>query len=85
MNMMDPKIREAASQEARAHRVDMYADWMAHDADGLTFTIAHPANVPFPHATAVLAEARRLVALTLHRIDLAIEADKTAHAAQEQV
>jgi hypothetical protein len=84
VNAVDQQLRRAASQEARAHRVEMYADWIAHDADGLAFAIAHPGNLPFPHSTAILAEARALVALTLSRLDRAIEADRAAHAQQDQ-
>ncbi|KRR21878.1 hypothetical protein [Bradyrhizobium retamae] len=84
MNAVDQQLREAASQEARARRVEMYADWLAHDADGLAFALAYPKERPFPHSTAILAEARGLVVLTLSRIDLAIEADRAAHASQEQ-
>jgi len=83
MTAVDPKLREAASQEARARRVEMYADWLAHDADGLAFALAYPANVPFPHSTAILAEVRALVALTLSRLEKAIETDRAAHAQQE--
>ena len=67
----------------RATRVEMYLDWLAHDVDGLTFNLTHPANQPFPRSTTILAEARELVALTLSRIDLAIERDKQAHAEKE--
>jgi hypothetical protein len=83
MNAVDQQLRQAASQEARAHRVEMYADWLTHDADGLAFALAYPKDRPFPHSTAILAEARALVALTLSRIDRAIEADKQAHSEQE--
>lgn len=83
MNVVDQQLREAASQEARAHRVEMYADWIAHDADGLAFALTHPRGMPFPNSTAILAEAREQVALTLSRIDRAIQADRDAHAEQE--
>lgn len=75
MNISDPHLR----QEARAIRIAMYADWLAHDADGLTFNLAYPGAEPLADATAVLAEAREKVALALARIDQAIERDKQVH------
>jgi hypothetical protein len=83
MNAVNQQLRDAASQRARARRVEMYADWLAHDADGLAFALVYPKDRPFPHSTAILAEARALVALALSRLDLAIEADKHAHSEQE--
>lgn len=79
MNMADPQLREVARQQARATRIAMYADWIAHDADGLAFNLSHPAAEPLADATAILAEARERVALALARIDQAIEWDKQAH------
>ena len=71
--------RDSLSPErdaARAIRVEMYADWLIHDVDGLTFNITHPTASPFPRSTAILAETRKLVALALARIDRAIELDR---------
>jgi hypothetical protein len=65
-------------ETARATRLEMYADWLAHDADGIAFNLANPE--PFTGSTAILAEARALVALALSRIDIAIERDKASHA-----
>lgn len=83
MNAVDQQLRQAARERDRAHRVEMYADWLAHDADGLAFNLTNPAGQPLDHATAILAEARAKLALALHRVDRAIEADKAAHAQQE--
>lgn len=69
----------STASASRATRIEMYADWLAHDADGLAFNLANPAGQPIEHATAILAEARASLALALHRIDLAIEADKAAN------
>jgi hypothetical protein len=34
----------------RIIRVDMYADWLDHDADGLIFNLANPSDQPIPNA-----------------------------------
>ena len=72
----------ASKETHRATRVDMYADWLAHDADGLAFNITHPAE-PIDGATAILAGARAKLAWALEQIDQAIKADNQAHAEQE--
>jgi hypothetical protein len=79
MNHVDSQLREAARANARATRVAMYEDWLAHDADGLAFNLTHPIGEQLPDATAILAEAREKVTLALGRIDQAIERDKQAH------
>lgn len=71
------------AEEARATRIEIYADWIAHDVDGLTFNISHPAARPIEGATVILAEARAKVALALGKLDQAIATDKAAHAAAE--
>jgi hypothetical protein len=58
----------------------MYADWLAHDADGLAFNISHPAAQPVPGATAILANARAKLAWAIEQIDQAIRADSEAAA-----
>jgi hypothetical protein len=73
----------STASASRATRVEMYADWLAHDADGLAFNLANPAGQALPGATAILADAREKVALALSRIDRAIEADRQAHSEQE--
>jgi hypothetical protein len=67
----------------RASRVEMYADWIAHDADGLAFNVNHPAE-SIDGATAILAGARAKLAWALEQIDQAIAADRAAHAATEK-
>lgn len=73
----------ASKETHRATRVDMYADWLAHDADGLAFNITHPAE-PIEGATTILAGARAKLAWALEQIDHAIAADRAAHADQEK-
>ena len=77
------KGTRSTASASRATRVEMYADWLAHDADGLAHNLACPTGQPIEGATTILAEARANLALALHRIDLAIEADKAANANQE--
>jgi hypothetical protein len=77
MNHVDQQLREEARKQAREQRIDLYARWLADDADGLAFNLTHPAGQPI--ATAILAEAREKVALALGRIDQAIAKDKEAH------
>lgn len=67
----------------RATRVELYADWLAHDADGLAFNLTNPAGQPIAGATSTLAAARAKLALALHKIDLAIQADRDAHSETE--
>jgi hypothetical protein len=68
----------------RATRVEMYVDWLAHDADGLAFNIANPAAAPrIPGATAILASARDKLRIALEQIDNAIAADRAANAEKE--
>lgn len=64
--------------EHRAQRLDIYAQWLADDVDGITFNLANnPEGQPV--ATAILADARERVALALSRLDRAIEADRASH------
>lgn len=72
-----------AKELARETRVEMYADWIAHDVDGLTFNLANPAGHPIENASVILAEVRANLALCLGRIDIAIAADNAAHRNQE--
>ena len=76
MNTHDPQLHEAARQQARASRLELYADWIVHDVDGLTFQLN---GLPPSISTAVLADARAHVALALSRLDAAIERDRKAH------
>lgn len=79
MNAVDPQLsRSLASERARATRAEMYADWIAHDCDGLAAALTMPSV--FPETAATLAEARGRVALALHHIDRAIEREKQAQA-----
>lgn len=84
MNAIDAQLREAARHEARAKRIALYADWLAHDCDGLAFNLSYPPGDAPADATAVLADARERVALALAFIDQAIAADKQAHQEQER-
>ena len=68
---------------SRATRIEMYADWIAHDADGLAFNLTNPAAPPIEGATAILAEARALVTRALEQIDQAIATDREAHREKE--
>lgn len=79
MSTLANEVIDELRTDARATRAEMYADWLAHDADGLSAALTVP--TVFPHSTAVLTEARDLVALALHRINLAIE---RANKANEQ-
>jgi hypothetical protein len=69
----------------RADRIELYADWLAHDADGLAFNIAHPADTPIPNATTTLANARAKLAWALEQLDQAIAADSRAHASEQEI
>lgn len=69
--------RCAVAAKARETRLDVYTKWLADDVDGITYALAHPVGQPI--ATAVLAEARATVALTLSRLDQAIAQDRAAH------
>jgi hypothetical protein len=62
----------------RVIRIDMYADWLDHDADGLIFNLANPSDQPIPNATVVLAHAREKITGALNRIEQAMEADRLA-------
>jgi hypothetical protein len=71
-------------QDKRSHRVsriEMYADWLHHDADGLAFNLTMPRIAE--GATADLAAARAKVAGALELIDNAIAADRAAHREKE--
>lgn len=70
-------MSEAARLAARLRRVEGYSQWLSDDVEGLTYALAHPE--PLPGATAILAEARAQIALTLSRLDRAIAADADAH------
>jgi len=67
----------------RATRIELYADWLSHDADGLAFNISHPAAQPIDGATTVLANARAKLAWAIEQIDHAIAADREAHREKE--
>jgi hypothetical protein len=67
---------------ARHTRLEMYAQWLADDVDGIRSNLDRTAGLP--GTTALLAEIREQVALTLCRIDRAIQADRDASAQQEQ-
>lgn len=75
----------ADKETHRASRVEMYANWLAHDADGLAFNVAHPADTPIPNATATLANARAKLAWAMEQLDQAIAADCRAHAAEQEI
>lgn len=70
-----------SQQSARLTRLEMYAQWLADDVDGIRSSLERTAGEP--GSTALLADIREQVALTLSRIDLAIEADRQAHHEQE--
>lgn len=74
-------MRTDTKEAHRAARVEMYADWLAHDADGIAFNVTHPAE-PIDGATTILAGARAKLASALEQIDHAIAADRAAHAEQ---
>lgn len=65
------------SQNHRASRIEMYADWLQHDADGLAFNLTTPRIAE--NATADLAAARAKVAGALELIDNAIAVDRAAN------
>jgi len=71
--------RAAEAEAARNTRVEGYASWLADDVDGLIHNVVPRDGAPCQHSTAILAEARALVALALSKIDLAIQRDKEAH------
>lgn len=76
MTTRDPHITAA-----RMTRAELYAQWIADDADGIRTNLD---IAGLPGATALLAEMRANAALAVSRIDLAIQADRDAHAAKEQ-
>ncbi len=65
----------------RASRIEMYADWLHHDADGLAFNLTMPRAADC--ATATLATARAKVVSALELIDNAIAVDRAAHTEEE--
>lgn len=65
-------------QAARSHRIEMYADWLQHDADGLAFNLTMPKIADC--STATLASARAKLTSALELIDNAIAVDRAAHA-----
>ncbi|WP_342711538.1 hypothetical protein AAFG13_06760 [Bradyrhizobium sp. B124] len=78
--MTDQQQQHAGEAEAaRNKRVEGYASWLADDVDGLIFNVAPREGAPCRYSTAILAEARAVVALALSKIDLAIARDKEAH------
>jgi hypothetical protein len=78
--MTTEQARQEAADAARAVRLEVYAAWLADAVDGLAHNLTHPTGRPLAQATAILAEAREAVALTLARIDHAIARDTAAHA-----
>lgn len=72
----------ADKQAHRASRIEMYADWLHHDADGLAFNLASPAEDD-DGATAILATARDKLRSALDLIETAILADHSANAEKE--
>ncbi|MGY3535376.1 hypothetical protein [Bradyrhizobium sp. USDA 4452] len=76
---LDEARHAAEAGAARNKRVEGYASWLADDVDGLISAVAPREGAPSQHSTAILAEARAVVALALSKIDLAIERDKEAH------
>jgi hypothetical protein len=68
----------------RSSRIELYADWLQHDADGLAFNLAAPADTPEDiGATAILATARDKLRGALELIENAIKADHAANAEKE--
>jgi hypothetical protein len=65
----------------RASRIEMYADWLQHDADGLAFNLTMPRVADC--TTAVLAAARQKVACALELIDNAIAVDRAVNREKE--
>lgn len=66
----------------RASRVEMYADWLQHDADGLAFNLTMPRVADC--TTAALAAARAKVVSALEIIDSAIAFDRAAQNTAEE-
>lgn len=71
----------ADHQAARVHRIEMYSDWLQHDADGLAFNLTMPKIADC--STATLASARAKLTSALELIDNAIAVDRAAHAPKE--
>lgn len=65
------------SDSYRASRIEMYADWLQHDADGLAFNLTMP-RIAGCTAT-MLSAARAKVACALELIDNAIKVDREAN------
>lgn len=72
---------DADKRSHRASRIEMYADWLQHDADGLAFNLTTPSIADC--GTTTLATARAKVASALELIDNAIAADRAANAEKE--
>jgi hypothetical protein len=68
-------------QDHRASRIEMYADWLQHDADGLTFNLTMPRVAECTAVTLATARAKLTAALEL--IDNAIAVDRAANAEKE--
>lgn len=72
---------DADKHAHRASRIEMYADWLQHDADGLAFNLTTPSIADCGATT--LATARAKVVSALELIDNAIAADRAANAEKE--
>jgi len=69
------------TQDHRASRIEMYADWLHHDADGLAFNLTMPRVAECTGATLAVARAKLVSALEL--IDNAIAVDRAANEEME--
>lgn len=76
-----PSALSEERYSARATRIEMYADWLQHDADGLAFNLTMPRVVDC--TTAMLATARSKLVCALELIDNAIAVDRAANAEEE--
>ena len=74
--MIDP------SATARVSRIELYADWLQHDADGLAFNLTMPRVADC--TTAILATARAKLVSALELIDNAIAVDREANAQETE-
>lgn len=61
---------------AREHRVGMYADWIAHDVDGLVFNLQSPSDLPLSDEYQLLVAAKLKISEANQKIEAAIIANR---------
>lgn len=61
---------------AREYRIGMYADWVAHDVDGLVFNLQSPSDLPRSDEYQLLVAAKLKISEASQKIEAAIIANR---------